>query len=339
MKESTVLVEALLHEEALGELEGTVRVIRSSAGSEAVRLAREASVVAAIIGARWQMDAEIMDKLPTLLAIGRPGIGVDNVDIHEATLRGITVVNTPDGPTTSTAEHAVSLLLALAKHHKAGARVLATRGSLQAEAASIELSGKVLGIIGLGRIGSAVARICHQGLSMRVIAYDPYVSRATADSLAVELLPELDDLLPLADFISLHAPATPSTVGLICERTLALVKPTAYVVNCSRGSLVDEIALAAAISSGRIAGAGIDVFNPEPPEPANPLLAMEEVVATPHSAFYTDDCRRKMGYAVTEEILSVLNGVRPANMVNPQVWESAARHQRAIAAAKRIAAA
>jgi D-3-phosphoglycerate dehydrogenase len=328
VQKNVILVEALLHESALDILRYTSTVVNGSAGPDGLALARDNRATAAIISAKWKFDGITMDSVPTLLVIGRPGIGVDNIDIDQASMRGIVVVNTPDGPTISTAEHAVSLLLALAKRHKPGARVLLSGASLQNEPPCIELSGKVLGIIGLGRIGTMVARICTSGLSMRAIAYDPFVSEAHARALGVELRQELDDLLREADFVSLHVPATPSTIGLIDERAFTIMKPTAFLINCSRGAIVNAAALTAALQSRAIAGAGLDVYDPEPPSPSDPLFRLEEVVATPHSAFYTDDCRRRMGVSVAQQVLATLDGVRPDNMVNPDVWDSSARRVR-----------
>jgi D-3-phosphoglycerate dehydrogenase len=266
-----------------------------------------------------------MDQMPTLVVIARPGIGVDNVDQPAATERGVVVVNTPDAPTVSTAEQTVSLLLALAKRHKPAARILATQGNIFAEPTLVEVKGKVLGLLGIGRIGSTVAQICGHGLGMKVIAFDPFVSPERAAALGVSLRPSMSDVLREADFVSLHLPLTKESRGLINAQALAQMKPTAYLLNCARGPIVDEPALIAALQAGKLAGAGLDVFDPEPPAADNPLLAMENVAATPHSSGFSDGCQLKMGLALAEEIIDALNGKHPANLVNPKVWDSPAR--------------
>ena len=283
---------------------------------------------AAIIGSGWQFTGDVLDRIPSLLAIGRPGIGVDNIDLEAATDRGVAVVNAPDGPTASTAEQAVGLLLALAKRHRPAWRLLTTGGSPFDEPKLLELEGKTLGLVGLGRVGGRVARICGQGLGMRVIAYDPYVSTERACDLGVTLCPTLAELLRTSDVVSLHLPSSKRTRHVINAETLALMKPSALLVNCARGAIVDEAALVDALRSGRLAGAGLDVFDPEPPSPSHPLFGLENVIATPHSTGFTEDALRKMGVAVAEGILDVLNGKRPANLVNPEVWDSPARRVR-----------
>ncbi len=310
-----VLVEAWLHPAARKRLEEGSRVVgRTSAlaGDSALRL----QIQGAIVSARWKVDGSVMDEYPALLVIARTGVGVDSVDLQAATTRGVAVVNTPDAPSLSTAEHAVSLMLALAKRHPAFGRIVRSGGSLQNQPPAMELMGKVVGLVGLGRVGTAAARICQQGFGMKVLAFDPFLARERATSLNITLCDNLDDLLRESDFVSLHLPATQQTRHLIDSHALAKMKPGAYLVNCSRGSLVDEAALREALQSGRLAGAGLDVFEPEPPSPTNPLLSMEQVVATPHSASYTDDARRNMGLAAVDQVLAVLGGRKPDNLVN-----------------------
>jgi len=300
-----------------------VERISASAADGAIR----DQIAGAIVSARWTVDGSVMDEFPALLVIARTGVGVDNVDLRAATSRGVAVVNTPDAPSLSTAEHAVSLILALAKRHRAGGRILGSGGSLQNQPPGMELRGKVVGLVGLGRVGVAAAGICQHGFGMKVLAFDPLLTPERAVSLGVVMCTEVDELLRESDFVSLHLPATPETRRLIDARALAIMRPGAYLVNCSRGSVVDEAALIEALQSGRLAGAGLDVFDPEPPSPSNPLLSMEQVVSTPHTASYTDDARRAMGLAAVEQVLAVLEGRRPGNLVNPEVWESAIRRQ------------
>jgi D-3-phosphoglycerate dehydrogenase len=325
--EPVVVMDLYLHPEAVALLSSKCRIVRCKAGTEGVKTARNENAAAAVLGPTWQFTGSVLDQIPSLLVIGRPGIGVDSIDLDAATERGVAVVNTPDAPTTSTAEHAVAMLLALAKRHRAAARLLTSGGLFTEEPTLIEVKGKTLGLVGLGRVGKRMAHICGAGLGMKVIAFDPYVSADQAAELGVTLYPDLYDVLRAADFVSLHCPPSKNTRRMINAEALVAMKPTSYLINCARGSIVDEGALVEALRAGKIAGAGLDVFDPEPPSPSNPLLTMENVVATPHTAGFTDDCLRAMGLGVAKEVLDVLSGVRPSNLVNPNVWDSPARRQ------------
>lgn len=191
----------------------------------------------------------------------------------------------------------------------------------------MELEGKVLGLVGLGRIGKKVAQICGSCFGMKIIAFDPYVSSEDATRLNVTMYPALDDVLQISDFVSIHCPPSDSTKGMIDAKAMAAMKPTAYLVNCARGMIVDEPALIEALQIGKIAGAGMDVFDPEPPSSSNPLLSMDNVLATPHTAGYTDGCQRKMGLGVARQILDIISNVRPENLVNPEVWNAPKRRR------------
>ena len=297
-------------------------------GTEAVRVAK---VQVAAVGSRWRFDGVVLDQLPTLAGLARPGIGMDNIDLLAATQRGVAVFNTPNAPTVSTAELTVTLLLALAKRIRATKRLLDRGVSPWTDAAEpwlVQVRDKALGIVGLGRIGGEVARICRLGLGMKVIGYDPYISAERAHELGVSMCSTLGDLLGAADFVSLHVPLGKDTKGMINAATLSLMRSSAFLINCARGPIVDEGALIAALRAGRLAGAGMDVFEQEPPSPANPLLAMENVIATPHSAGYTWECAEAMGVGVAEQVLDLLRGVRPANLANPDVWDSPAMRRR-----------
>ena len=326
MKHKVILTEPYLRE-GLAALSESCEIVLCRVGDEEDTI-NEVGAIGAIVGAKWQVTDKVLDRVPSLQVIGRPGIGVDNVDIDAATERGVAVVNTPDAPTVSTSEQTVSLILALAKRHRPALRLLMTQTSPQTEANLIELRGKVLGLVGLGRIGGEVARICRLGLGMNVIAYDPYVAPERFADLGVIMCSTLDDVLGGADFVSLHLPPTNESRGMINTETLATMKPSAFLINCARGGLVDEAALTEALRAGKIAGAGLDVFDPEPPSPSNPLLAMENVVATPHSSGFTPECLKNMAEQTAVEILDFVQGKRPANLVIPQVWDSRAMKQR-----------
>lgn len=324
---STVVMDVYLHPEAMELLAAQCELARCQPGAESEEVARRTGAAAAVVGPGWRFTGEVLDRLSDLLVIGRPGIGVDNIDLEAATERGVAVVNAPDGPSESTAEHAVALLLALAKRHKPAQRLLTQGGLFTEEPRLLEVRGMVLGLVGLGRIGKRVAQICGVGLGMKVIAFDPYAPAGHAAALGVTLCPTLADVISVADFVSLHCPPSRETSGMVKAGALAAMKSTAYLINCARGSLVDEPALIAALQAGGIAGAGLDVFDPDPPDPANPLLHMENVIATPHTAAFTDVALRSMGVGMAHEVLAVLRGVRPSNLVNPPVWDSPARRR------------
>jgi phosphoglycerate dehydrogenase-like enzyme len=177
-----------------------------------------------------------------------------------------------------------------------------------------------LGIVGFGRIGKRVAEICGLGLRMRVVVFDPFLPVGSAAPAYVELVGDLDTLLTQADFLTLHTPLTPETHHLISRRELHLLKPGSYVINASRGPVLDEAALIAALQEGHLAGAGLDVFDPEPPHPDNPLLKMENVIVTPHSAGNTLQGSIRTGQMLVEQVLHVLRGERPPDLLNPEAW-------------------
>ena len=279
-------------------------------------------VAGVILGVEPTADAAFMDQAgQTLKVIARHGIGVDNVDLAAATERGILVVNTPDAPTESTAEHAVALLLALAKQVAAGDRTLRGTANIpRSRLQGTEVRGRTLGVVGFGRIGRRVAEICKQGLQMRVIAFDPYLNRGQTAAMGIEAADSLEALLDQADFVSLHPALTSETKNLIGKAELHRMKSTAFLINVSRGPVVDEIALIDALETGQIAGAAMDVFDPEPASPDNPLFKMPNVVATPHISSFTDLGREAMSRGAVEQTLQVLRGERPPFLVNPEVW-------------------
>ncbi len=271
-------------------------------------LALIAGYEALVVRSETKVTAEVIEAGRRLQVIGRAGVGVDNIDVEAATRRGIVVVNAPTGNTVAAAEHALALLFAVARRlPQAQAAVQAGRWE-RSQFIGTEVRGKTLGIVGLGRIGSEVARRA-RGLEMQVIAHDPYLPPEHAAQLGVRLVP-FDLLLAAADFISLHVPLTESTRGLIGRRELALCKPSAYLINAARGGLVDEEALAEVLAEGRLAGAALDVFAKEPPADS-PLLHSEKVVATPHVGALTREAQISVALDVAEQVLAVLQG-RPA---------------------------
>jgi D-3-phosphoglycerate dehydrogenase len=263
---------------------------------------------ALVVRSETKVTRAVIEAGTNLQVIGRAGVGVDNIDVDAATERGVVVVNAPAGNTIAVAEHTIGLLLALARSIPQAYGSL-RRGEWQrSKYMGTEVRGKLLGIVGLGRIGREVARRA-QAFDMRVAAYDPYVGADHARKLGVELL-ELPALLRAADFVSIHTPSTAQTSGLLGAAELALLKPTAYVLNCARGGIIDEAALQAALESGQIAGAALDVYAKEPPGDL-PLLQLDNVVATPHLAASTREAQVNVALEVAEQVIAVLEG-RPA---------------------------
>ena len=261
---------------------------------------------ALIVRSQTQVDAAVIDAGANLKVVARAGIGLDNVDVDAATRRGVMVVNAPQSNILSAAEHTVALLLAQARNiPQAHASLIAgrwERGSFE----GVELHGKTLGVVGLGRVGTMVAQRT-LSFGMRLIAYDPFVSRDRARQLGIELMPDLGALLVQADFVTVHLPRSPETEGLIGEPEMALMKKGARIVNTARGGIVDEAALAKAIESGHLGGAALDVFDGEPVT-EHPLFGLPNVVVTPHLGASTREAQDKAGVAVAEMVKLALRG-------------------------------
>ncbi len=261
---------------------------------------------ALVVRSQTKVTAEVIDAAERLAVIARAGIGLDNVDVDAATRRGILVVNAPQSNIVSAAEHTMALLLAQVRGIPAADAALRAGRWERERFKGVELHGKTLGVVGLGRVGAMVAHRA-AAFGMRVLAHDPYVSRERGKQLGVELQPTLDALLVQCDFVSIHLPLTPETEGLMGEREIALMKPGARLVNTARGGIVDEAALAAAIQGGHLAGAALDVFAAEPPAPG-PLFADERVVVTPHLGAATVEAQDKAGVTIAEMVLLALRG-------------------------------
>jgi D-3-phosphoglycerate dehydrogenase len=261
---------------------------------------------ALVIRSATQVTADVLEAAQHLKVVARAGIGVDNVDVEAATRRGILVVNAPQSNTISAAEHTMALLLAQARNiPQANAELHAGRWQRE-RWEGVELAGKTLGLIGLGRVGTMVASRA-QAFGMRVIAFDPYVSAERAKELVVDLMPTLESLLVQSDFVSIHLPGSRETEGLIGAHQLAMLKPGARLVNTSRGTIVDEDALAKALEDGRLAGAALDVFSHEPATDS-PLLGFAQVVVTPHLGASTIEAQDKAGTTVAEMVRLGLEG-------------------------------
>ena len=252
-----------------------------------------------------------------LKVIGRAGVGVDNIDLRSASERGVIVMNTPGANTVAAAEHTMALLLAMCRNIPQAVASLRAGKWDRDQYRGIELRSKTLGIIGLGRVGRRVARRS-RAFGMEVICFDPYLSDERAHEMHVERV-DLDELLERSDFITLHAALTPKTRGIIGRDALAKVKPGVRIVNAARGGLIDEVALAEALESGRVAGAGLDVLVDEPPDSANPLLHIENVLITPHLASRTEEAQREVGVRIVNQVIDALRGTDFRNAVNMPV--------------------
>jgi D-3-phosphoglycerate dehydrogenase len=268
---------------------------------------------ALIVRSQTQVTAEVIAAGKKLQIIGRAGVGVDNVDIEEATRRGIIVVNAPTGNTISAAEHTIALLLALARHIPQANASLKSGAWKRSQFMGTEVRNKTLGLIGLGNVGSEVARRA-RGLEMKLIANDPFISEEHAKNLQVELVP-MKQLFKEADFITLHAPLTAKTRGMLGDKELALVKPTVRIINTARGALIDEEALARAVKEKRVAGAAIDVF-PTEPTTESVLFESDNIIVTPHLGASTAEAQVMAARDVAEQIFDVFNGQPAKYAVN-----------------------
>lgn len=268
---------------------------------------------ALIVRSATKVTAKLIGRAARLRAIGRAGVGVDNVDLDAATKKGIVVMNTPGGNAASVAEHSMALLLALARRIPQAVSSLKNGQWEKRELLGIELRAKTLGLIGLGKIGTEVARMA-QAFQMEIIAYDPYVSSLIARESGVKLV-SLDVLLQASDFISLHASLTPETRQMLNARTLGRTKPGVRIVNCARGELINEEDLIAALESGQVAGAGLDVFETEPPRDLR-LASHPKVIATPHIAGSTEEAQEIVGVRIAEQVRDYLLQGVARNAVN-----------------------
>lgn len=312
-----VWTEVPLHPEALARLEAVAAVTAVDRGS----LDGLAGAEACVIGGA-HVGAEFIAKAgPQLKMVVRHGIGYNTLDVPTATQYGVLCCNTPDAPTESTAEQAVGLLLAVAKVIvKSDAMLRANLPWTLDDLRGVEVRERVLGVVGYGRIGRRVAEICAHGLKMRTLVFDPFLGPGAAFPEGMQGVDSLDALLPQVDFLTLHTPLMAETHHLIGERQLRMLKPGSFLINVSRGPVLDEAALIRALQDGHLAGAGLDVFDPEPPHPDNPLLKMSNVVVTPHVASNTDMGYWRMSMSCVDQVLQVLAGERPSFVIDPTAW-------------------
>jgi D-3-phosphoglycerate dehydrogenase len=267
-----------------------------------------------VIRSATKVTAELMAGAPRLKVVGRAGTGLDNVDVPAASKRGIVVMNTPGGNTITTAEHALSLMMAMARNIPQAVQSMRDGKWEKKKFQGTELFNKTLGIIGMGRIGSVVAERA-LGLKMRVLAYDPFITKEVAANLGVELV-ALDELMARADFITLHTPKTKDTARLLNQQAFKKMKPGVRIINCARGGLIDEEALLGALKEGKVAGAALDVFETEPPPPVFPLRELSQVICTPHLGASTEEAQANVAVAICEQIVELLLYETIKNAVN-----------------------
>jgi D-3-phosphoglycerate dehydrogenase / 2-oxoglutarate reductase len=323
----TILVADNVHSSALDVLASNpeLDVLMPDAATREAVLAKIAGADGLLIRSATKVDREMLEAAPKLKAIGRAGVGVDNVDLPEATARGIVVMNTPDGNTIATAEYTFGILLAMLRQIPQAHQSMNEGRWDRKNFMGMELRGKTLGIIGLGRIGRAVARRA-LAFEMNVIAYDAYDAPreiARAEGLGVDLIP-LEDLLAKADVITLHPSLEDTTRGMINKDTLGKMRRGVYLVNAARGGLIVDADLAKALKSGQVAGAAIDVYDQEPPKPDNPLLSAPNILHTPHLAASTEDAQITVAVDAAKLLARGLIENEYRNVVNPLAFEQRA---------------
>lgn len=272
---------------------------------------------------RWFVNAELLERCPAMLCISSSGAGYDTTDVAACTRAGVAVVNQAGGNAYSVAEHTFGLMLALSKRiTESDRRLRRERGYTRNDLTGREIGGKVLGLVGLGHIGTRVTQLAH-AFGMSVLATDPYLSGEEIGRRGA-LPVALDELLARSDFVSLHCPRNSETLGMLDARAFGIMKQGAVLITTSRGGIHDEKALLDALLSGHLGGAGLDVWDVEPPPLDHPLLKLENVVATFHTAGVTHEARRNMAKIAAEQIVGVLKGGRPPRLVNPEVWPACA---------------
>jgi D-3-phosphoglycerate dehydrogenase len=316
MTKPVVLLYEPIHARALELLRQQAEVRMASSLEEADLLKQVGDVDGIIIRANGKIGRSLMQAAPRLKVVARHGVGVEAIDRKAAAEFGIAVVNTPEANVESVAEQCLGMMIVLAKKMRSADRAIRS-GDWEARYRLIgtELLGKTLGLVGFGRIGRRLAEMARRGLGMSIIYYDVLAYPAAEAELGARKV-DLPSLLAQSDFVSVHTPLVPETRGLIGEMALQAMRPSAFLINTSRGPVVDSAALARALQQGWIAGAGLDVYDPEPLPPDSPLLAMDNVILSPHMAAHTDEALLRMAMVVTD-VLAVIDGRPPENPVAP----------------------
>lgn len=316
MSKPIVLLYEPIHEKALAKLKERAEVRMADSLDEELLVQTVADVNGIILRANGKVSRRLMEAAPDLKVVARHGTGVEAIDRQAAAELGVTVVNTPEANVESVAEQCLAFMLILAKHvRKADKAIRAGDWEARYRLIGNELLGKTLGMVGFGRIGQRVASLCHAALSMPILYHD-VVAYPQAEAEMGAKRVSLEEVLETADFVSVHVPLLSATKHLIDEAALKRMKPTAYLINSSRGPVLDQDALVRALQEGWIAGAGLDVFDPEPLPPDNPLLNLENVILSPHMAAHTDEALLRMAMVI-DDVLAVIEGHTPQYPVAP----------------------
>ena len=309
-RESTIRIERLRY------AEGAQAIDRAMSGAAFYHLTSASNE----LPARYRADQALLARAPALIAVSVTGSGTDTVDTAACTAAGVALINQAGGNAESVAEHVLAMMIGLSKRIVGGDRALRReRGFERDRFRGRDIFGRTVGIIGLGHIGSRLAEICAGTFAMRVLAYDPYL---TADEIAARRSEStaLTTLLNEADFVSVNCPLTGETRGMIDGAAFQAMKPGAYFITTARGGIHDEAALRQALERGHLAGAGLDVWAAEPPPLDHPLLGRDDVIVSPHIAGVTEEGRRNMAISAARQLIDLMAGRQPANLVNPEVW-------------------
>ena len=313
MSKPVVLIAEELSPATISVLGDGFEIRQCDGANRSELLSAIAEANAILVRSATKVDAEAISAAPNLKVIARAGVGLDNVDIPTATAANVLVVNAPTSNIVSAAELAVSLLLSVARNVVPANLALKEGQWKRSKFGGVELQGKTVGIIGMGKIGLLVAQRL-AGFDMKFVAYDPYVTTAPTSGPEIQMV-SLDELLSQSDFITIHIPKTAETAGLIDAAALAKLKPTAFVINAARGGVLDESALYDALVAGKLAGAGLDVYATEPCTDS-PLFGLDNVVATPHLGASTEEAQEKAGIAVAESVVAAFAGTEVPGAVN-----------------------
>lgn len=320
MAKAKILMSQPIHEQGMRYITERGYEARVAPDFSQATLIREVADAAGFLVRTAEIPAAVINAGKALKVIARHGVGYDSIDVKAATARKIPVCITPRANAQSVAEHVLALMLALAKQIiPFDAATRKNEWEVRNSYSAFDLEGRTLGIIGMGRIGMLVCQKAKAAFNMEILAYDSLVPRAAMEQAGARVA-GVPEILAASDFVTLHVPSLPETKGLINAAALQSMKRTAYLINCARGPIVDEAALVAALKAGTIAGAGIDVFDPEPPAADNPLFGLPNVVLSPHSAGLTVECVIRMATHAAQAIIDVLEGRKPEGVVNPEVF-------------------
>ncbi|WP_445476227.1 phosphoglycerate dehydrogenase [Methanococcoides methylutens] len=308
-----VLVSDSLSEEGVSKLQEHFDVDVSTGLSEDELVEKIVDFDALVIRSGTQVTRKVIEAADNLKIVGRAGVGVDNIDIDAATEKGIIVVNAPEGNMLSAAEHTIAMMMSMARNIPQANASLKSKKWERKNFMGVEVNGKTLGVIGLGRIGAEVAKRA-QGMEMDILAYDPFITEERAKAMGVELT-TVDDIARRADFITVHTPLTKETRNILDAAQFDMMKSSTRVINCARGGIINEEALADALKANKIAGAAIDVFTSEPPFDC-PFIDLDNVIVTPHLGASTEEAQVNVAVSVAEEVISVLNGGSARNTIN-----------------------